>query len=201
MVVANHMSWLDTLLFLGELGPRFVASANWGEIPVLGTVLRAAGVIFIRRSRLSDIHEVGRRLRRFAASGELAMVFPEADTGRGDHIRRFRPGLLEPAAQAGLACGWAALHYATPAGWPPASVVVAWADWTPLLLHIYRAFHPPWIEARIVYGKQPEHAQDRKELAAALERRVSAAYRPLLQMNQQDLARITVPPPGPVERF
>ena len=201
MVVANHLSWLDSFLFMGELGPRFVASSTWGAIPLLRIALRANGVIFINRHRLRDSHAVGRALARRVERGDQMMVFPEADTSRGAAVLAFRPALLQPAATMRLPVAWAALRYRTPPGWPPAGVVVSWADWTPLLLHIYRAFHPPWIEAQIVYGREPVTGSDRKALAAELYRAVDRAMVPQDQLAPDELARIHVPPKQPLKPF
>jgi 1-acyl-sn-glycerol-3-phosphate acyltransferase len=179
MLVSNHLSWADSFVFLGESGARFVADSAYRRVPVLRTVLAAAGVLFIDRKSLREIRDVGAEVRRGLLAGDTLMVFPEADTSRGADVNRFRPGLLEPAAAARLPVGWAALRYETPDGWPTASRVVAWADWTPLILHMYRAFHLPRIIAEIAYGAEPIADSSRKLLAMRLETAVRSAYRPL----------------------
>jgi 1-acyl-sn-glycerol-3-phosphate acyltransferase len=201
LVVSNHLSWLDAFVFLAELGPRFVAKSSWNSVPLLGTCLRAAGVIFITRTRLRDMHSVGRRLTRFASDGERAMVFPEADTSRGSTVLPFRGALLEPSAAGALPVGWAALRYETPRNWPPASVVVAWGDWTPILLHVYRAFHPPRITAQITYGADSVTGNNRKALAKTLHGLIVSAYKPMKQLSQTALKMLDVPPPVAPERY
>lgn len=201
LIVSNHLSWLDSFVLLGETGARFVANSVWGAIPALRTVLRASGVLFIERTRLRDAREVGASLGRILRRGEAAVVFPEATTGRGDQIMPFRGALLQPSVSASLPVRWLALRYQTPPGWPPAGVVVSWVDWTPLLLHMYRAFYPRRISARIVYGECPVIAASRKELAATLRNLVSAAFDPQEQLDPADLARIAVPPPGPQPKY
>jgi 1-acyl-sn-glycerol-3-phosphate acyltransferase len=201
MIVSNHLSWLDAFVLLGEVGARFVANSVWGAVPGLRTVLRANGVLFIERTRLRDTQQVGRRLHRLLGNGEPAVVFPEADTTRGERVLPFRPALLQPAASLGHPVAWLTLRYETPPGWPPASVVVSWADWTPLLVHMYRAFHPPWIAARIRFGEAPVAAPTRKELAAELYRRVAHDFEPQPQLPPDELASVTTPPPRPQRRF
>lgn len=179
LLVSNHLSWADSFVFLGESGARFVADSVYREVPVLRTVLAAVGMLFINRKSLREIRDVGAHVGRGVLAGDTLMIFPEADTTRGAAVNRFRPGLLEPAATAELPVWWAALRYQTPAGWPDASRVVAWADWTPLLVHMYRAFHVPMIVAEICYGAEPIAASSRKVLALRLERAVRSAHRPL----------------------
>lgn len=201
MVVANHLSWLDSFLMLAETGARFVANYVWGALPVLRTVLRASGVIFIERTRLRDTRVVGNTIARFLACGQNVLVYPEATTTHGDALLPFRGALLQPAAQLGLPVSWAALRYETPPGWPPASVVVAWADWSSLLSHMYRTFHVPWVRAEITYGARPVTAPTRKMLAEQLQTAVERAFVPLQQLTPQELKRVSVPTPGPQPKY
>lgn len=201
MIVANHLSWLDSFLLLGETGARFVANHVWGALPVLRTVLRAGGVVFIERTRLRDTRTVGEAVGRFLRGGDPVFVFPEATTTHGDALLPFRGALLQPAAKLGLPVSWTALHYRTPQGWPPASVVVAWADWSSLVGHMYRAFHVPWIRAELTYGAQSVSAPTRKELAARLQAAVQAAFVPMEQLTPEDLERVSIPPPGPQPKY
>lgn len=181
MVVSNHLSWLDSFVLLGELGMRFVANRHWGRIPVLGTALRATGVLFVERDSLRDAHTTGGAIARLLRRGESVSFYPEGHTTRGTSVLSFRGALLEPAAALGLPVGWLALRYETPPGWPPASWVVSWGDWTPFLLHMYRACYVPWTRAQVVFGDGTVTAGDRKTLAAELERRVARLLVPQAQ--------------------
>jgi 1-acyl-sn-glycerol-3-phosphate acyltransferase len=199
--VANHLSWMDSFIFLAELGPCFVVNRPWERIPVLSTALRANGAVFIDRASLRDASAAGLAIRKRAARGECCMFFPEADTTRGAAVLPFRAGLFEPAARESVPVWWAALRYETPAGWPPASVAASWADWTPILLHMYRAFHVPRLTAEVRYGSTPVRADHRKHLAARLHDAVSCEFRPMDQVAPEDLARIHVPPRRPPPKF
>lgn len=201
LLISNHLSWLDSFVLMGECGARFVASSTFAGIPVISPMLRAAGVVFVNKTRLADTRRVGGAVQRIIARGQQTFVFPEADTSRGAAVRPFRAALLEPIVHAGAAVHWMSLRYQTPPGWPPASVVVSWADWTPLLLHMYRAFYPPYLLAEVRHGDQAVYGTDRKALALALHNAVSRAFIPLPQLPAPDLARISVPPPRPQPRF
>lgn len=193
LLASNHLSWADSFVYLGENGGRFIADHRYREVPVLGTVLSAVGVLFINRRSLRDVRTVGAKLERGMRHGEGFVVFPEADTSRGGGVLPFRPGLFEPAVRAGLPVGWAALRYETATGWPPASVVICWADWTPLILHMYRALYPTRTIAEIVYGKEAQVGKDRKSLAVAMGDWVASAFRPLPQPEDELLTRIHRP--------
>ncbi len=201
LLISNHLSWLDSFVLMGECGARFVASSTFAGIPVISPMLRAAGVVFVNKTRLSDTRRVGGAVQRIVARRQQAFVFPEADTSRGAGVMPFRAALLQPIVVSGAPVHWMTLSYRTPPGWPPASVVVSWADWTPLLLHMYRAFHPPYLEAEVRHGSPSVYGTDRKLLSAELHRLVSGAFAPLPQLPPEELARISVPPPGPPPRF
>jgi 1-acyl-sn-glycerol-3-phosphate acyltransferase len=201
LTVCNHLSWLDSFLLGGEIGARFIAESSWAHIPVLSTALRAGGVIFIDRRRLSDARRVGAQVRRMLERGESVVVFAEANTSRGETVLPFRGALLQPAATNSFPVSWAVLRYENPPGWPPASVTVAWTDWTPIALHIYRACYPPYIDAEIEYGTDTVVAPTRKELARELESRVRGRFRPMPQVDPADLIRIDRRPTVAQTRF
>jgi 1-acyl-sn-glycerol-3-phosphate acyltransferase len=193
LFVCNHISWIDSFVLAAVLGTRFVVAETWRDVPVLGTILRAGGNLFIDRRRLSDLKRVGRRLTPLLAGGDRTTVFPEAGTGWGDRLRPFHAALLEPAAVGELPVGWLALRYELPPGWPPTGVVMGWEDWTPIWLKIFRDLHPRWVRARLVVGREPVVARNRRELAAVLRDRISHHLVPLEIYPPAEMARITCP--------
>lgn len=191
-IVANHLSWADSFTFLGELGCRFMANHLYGEIVGFGTVLRSIGVEFMNRMSLKAIGPARAAVRRMIARGESLVVFPEGRTSRGEQVRRFRAALLQTAVDLGIPVASAAVTYETPAGWPPASVVIGWEEWPPLITHIYRAFHAPRIICRIRFGSRDVAATDRRSLASRLHRAVSGLFEPMPQLSPEELQRIDV---------
>jgi 1-acyl-sn-glycerol-3-phosphate acyltransferase len=199
MIVANHLSWADAFVFAAELGVRFVVSSTF-RVPVMDTVLKAGGNIFIDRKRLRDSAEVGRLMAKSISPSEPMMVFPEATTSIGKEVIAFRAAMLQPLVEAKTPVSYAALRYEVPAGWPPASVVMCWFDYTPLLLIAYRAFHVPWAEAQVVYGEQSLLADDRKTLSRILHKAVSDAFVPMPQLPPEQIAKIEVTAPREKKR-
>ena len=191
-IVANHLSWADSFTFLGELGCSFMANHLYGEIAGFGTVLRSIGVEFMNRMSLKAIGPARATVRRVLDRGESLVVFPEGRTSRGERVRRFRAALLQTAVDLGIPVASAAVTYETPAGWPPASVVIGWEEWPPLITHIYRAFHAPRITCRIRFGPSTIAATDRRSLADRLHHAVSGLFRPMPQLSPEQLQRIDV---------
>lgn len=160
-IVSNHLSWADSFTYLGELGCRFLANHLYGQIIGFGAILRSVGVSFINRMSLRAIGSARQMAGRILRRGESLLVFPEGRTSRGEAIRPFRAAILQVAVDLGLPVSWAAVRYETPKGWPPASVVVGWEEWPPLITHIYRAFHAPRIICRIRYGQACIDGEDK----------------------------------------
>jgi 1-acyl-sn-glycerol-3-phosphate acyltransferase len=83
IVVGNHLSYLDPFahaLFIihAERRPRFLAKQELFEVPVVGTALRGAGQIPVRRGRgdQSSLDDAAEALGR----GEIVVVYPEGTT-------------------------------------------------------------------------------------------------------------------------
>lgn len=191
-IVSNHLSWADSFTFLGELGCRFMANHLYGEIMGFRSVLQSVGVEFVNRMSLKAVGPARELMEKILARGESLMIFPEGRTSRGAAVRPFRAALLQVAVDMGIPVSWASVSYETPAGWPPASVVIGWEEWPPLLTHIYRAFHAPRIICRISYGDRRIEPEDRRSLAQTLHDSVASRFRPMPQLSAEALRRIDV---------
>jgi 1-acyl-sn-glycerol-3-phosphate acyltransferase len=179
LLVANHLSYLDVVVLSALVPCAFVAKAEVARWPVLGFLARAMGTLFVPREDRRALGGLNARLAARLARGETLVLFPEGTSTAGVRVISFRPALLQPAAELGLAVRYAALRYATPAGErPPEEVVCWWGDMTfaPHLLELLRL---PRVEALVRFGPEPISAQDRKTLAARLERAVSERLEPL----------------------
>ncbi|MEX2443639.1 MAG: lysophospholipid acyltransferase family protein [Alkalispirochaeta sp.] len=192
MIVANHLSWADTFTFLSQLGCRFVATHLYGSIMGFSAVLRSVGVEFVNRMSLRGLGPARRIITRILQRQESLMVFPEGRTSRGETVRPFRAAFFQVAVDLGIPVAPASIRYVTPPGWPPASVVVGWEEWPPLLVHIWRAFHVPRITCEIRYGDLVVAAESRRVLSEELHARVAEMYRPMPQLAAGALKRIDV---------
>lgn len=192
LIVANHISWADSFTFLSELGCRFIVNHLYGRIAGFGTVLKSVGVAFANRMSVRAIGRTQRAMCRILRGGASLMIFPEGRTSRGATVRPFKSALLQVAVDLKRPVYWATVHYETPPAWPPASVVIGWEEWPPLLTHIYRAFHAPRIVCRIIYGSKPLHGPDRRTLARTLQQTVTANFPAMPQLPDNLLRRIDV---------
>ncbi len=87
LLVANHVSWLDTLVVLAVAPARLLAKHEVRDWPVIGRAARALGTVFVDRSRPMTLP---------ATVARSPPILPPVGWSRS--FRRVRPGAGEPAA-------------------------------------------------------------------------------------------------------
>ncbi|WDZ85090.1 lysophospholipid acyltransferase family protein [Micromonospora cathayae] len=110
LLVANHVSWLDVVALLA-LGPaRMVAKREVRGWPLVGPIARAAGTVFVDRSRPRELPATVRRVADLLRAGRTVAVYPEGTTWCGSadpaHVpprRGFRAAMFQAAVDAGAA--------------------------------------------------------------------------------------------------
>jgi 1-acyl-sn-glycerol-3-phosphate acyltransferase len=100
--VANHLSWIDIVAMLGHHQCTFVAKDDVRRWPLVGTLGRALGVIWIDRTRKRDLLRTIPLLGDALRSGRRVILFPEGTTTLGHSVLPFRSSLVEAAVQAGV---------------------------------------------------------------------------------------------------
>ncbi|MGN6527392.1 MAG: lysophospholipid acyltransferase family protein [Burkholderiaceae bacterium] len=115
LLVANHVSWLDIpTLHASAPQTRFVSKSAIAHWPLVGTLARAGGTLFIERERKRDalrvVHEVAGALRERST----VAVFPEGTTGPGDVVLPFHANLLQAAIATATPVQPVVLRYSQP---------------------------------------------------------------------------------------
>lgn len=101
LVVANHVSWLDVVVLTAYFPCRLLAKQEVGTWPVIGRLARAAGTIFIDRTRPRTLPATIGRVTAALRDGAVVAAFPEGTTWCGHAGGRFRPALFQAAVSAG----------------------------------------------------------------------------------------------------
>jgi 1-acyl-sn-glycerol-3-phosphate acyltransferase len=179
LLVANHISYVDVVLLAASLPCAFVSKAEVARWPVLGPLARSMDTLFVERARKRGLTGVAAAMRVRLAAGETLVLFPEGTSTAGGGVSSFRSSLLGPAAELGLPVHYAALHYRTPPGAPPAALAVAWWGERTFLDHLLQLLRLRSFEARLVFGAEALHDSDRKRLAARLQRAVTRCFQPM----------------------
>ncbi len=104
VVVANHASYLDGLVFHALLPVRFafIIKKEMVTVPLAGFLLRRLGSEFVDRFNRHRAASDVRRVLRRAASGEALVCFPEGTFSSTPGIHKFHAGAFVAAARAGL---------------------------------------------------------------------------------------------------
>ncbi len=101
LVVANHISWLDTLALLAVQPATLLAKREVGQWPVVGVLARRAGTRFIDREGLRSLPETVGELSALLRRGESVIVFPEGTTWCSAPGGPFRRATFQAAVDAG----------------------------------------------------------------------------------------------------
>ena len=178
LLVSNHLSYLDVLVFAAVVRPVFIARSDVADWSFIGRLTRAVGTIFVDRALKRDLPRVAGAVEDRLRRGLGVILFAEGTSTDGSDVLPFKPSLLEPASRAGIETHYASLAYDTPADAPPARLAVCWwgdMDFGPHLRSLLRVRR---VEARVTFGPRPIASADRKVLAEELWQAIRRQHRP-----------------------
>jgi len=103
VVVSNHASYLDGVIFTAALPPRFgfVIKREMNAVPLAGLLLRRLGSEFVERFNRHRGAADARRVLRNAVGGDSLVFFPEGTFTRDPGLMKFHAGAFLTAARAG----------------------------------------------------------------------------------------------------
>ena len=104
LLVANHTSWADIVIFSAVAPISFVAKAEVASWPFFGTLARLQRTVFVDRTRRSATGETRDAIRDRLLEGDALVLFPEGTSHTGNTVLPFKSALLG-AAEARLADG------------------------------------------------------------------------------------------------
>ncbi len=99
IVIANHSSYLDGLLLMATLPPRFsfVIKREVTSVPILHLVLRRIQSHFVERSNRATAAQHLKKLIHYAADGNSLGIFPEGTFKAEAGLRPFQKGAFAVA--------------------------------------------------------------------------------------------------------
>jgi 1-acyl-sn-glycerol-3-phosphate acyltransferase len=103
VIVSNHASYLDGLVFTAALPPRFgfVIKREMAAVPLAGAMLKLIGSEFVERFNRSKGASDARRVLRNAVNGHSLVFFPEGTFSQQPGLLKFHAGAFTTAARAG----------------------------------------------------------------------------------------------------
>jgi 1-acyl-sn-glycerol-3-phosphate acyltransferase len=103
IVVANHASYLDGVVLMATLPPRFgfVIKKEMDRVPLASQLLRRIGSAFVDRNDRHKGAMDARRVLRRANEGQSLVFFPEGTFSKKPGLLRFHTGAFATAVRAG----------------------------------------------------------------------------------------------------
>jgi 1-acyl-sn-glycerol-3-phosphate acyltransferase len=103
ILVANHASYLDGLVFTAALPPRFgfVIKREMATVPLAGFLLHRIGSQFMARDKAGQTTKDARRVMRSAENGQSMVFFPEGTFSEEPGLLKFHFGAFATAQRAG----------------------------------------------------------------------------------------------------
>lgn len=112
LICANHLSWIDVPVLLGQVAAVPIAKQEVARWPVIGSHARGLGVIFVKRGDPLSGALALRAAERVLAHGVPVLAFPEGTTTDGrSPLLPFRRGLFGIAQRARVPIVPVALRY------------------------------------------------------------------------------------------
>lgn len=100
LIVANHVSWLDSLLIGAHLPCCFVAKRELWGWPLVGPLLTASGAVPVERLSAEGLAGALEACTQRLKAGHSVCVFPEGTTTDGTTLRPFQRAFFECAVAA-----------------------------------------------------------------------------------------------------
>jgi 1-acyl-sn-glycerol-3-phosphate acyltransferase len=100
LLASNHVSWLDIFAVYAVTPGLFVAKSEIRDWPVVGSLVRRVGTLFIERGNRRHARRTNERVVAALETGRLVAVCPEGTTTDGRSLRHFHAALLQPVIDA-----------------------------------------------------------------------------------------------------
>lgn len=170
LLVSNHLSYLDILVFSATVPCVFVAKREMKFWPVIGWITTLAGTVYIDRTRRSATHAVQPHLQEALRSSVPVTLFPEGTSSDGSQVLPFHSSLLQVAIESPAPVTAAAISYEIDGG--DAALDVCYYGDMVLAPHVLRLFQKGVVRATLRFHEEATIYTDRKVAAQELRERV-----------------------------
>lgn len=170
LLVSNHLSYLDIMIYAAARPLRCVAKSEVRRWPLVGILASLGGTIFVERERSLQVGQAARQIEQSLREGVPVLLFPEGTSSDGSSVLPFRPPLFDPAIRAGAWVTAAAIRYH--AEGVAEDEVTYWGEMV-FLPHAFRTLCLEGLTAEITYGSSCRF-ENRKTAAQLAWRQVQA---------------------------
>lgn len=174
LVVANHVSWLDSYAINTVSAARFVAKFEVRQWPVIGTIAAGFGTIFLKRGCPRAAARAVACLDQVLRRGEPVAAFPEGTTTDGRGLLRFYPALFQSAVLSAARVQPVAIRYRGGDGSP--TQAAAFVGDMSVLDSVRRLLREPRLTAELIFcAPLDAEGRTRRELAMLARAAIVAA--------------------------
>lgn len=111
LIVSNHRSYFDAMVILKNLLASPVGKKEVASWPLIGSVTKTTGVIFVNREEKSSRTQTLKEVRVVLENGFSIFIAPEGTTHINPTTINFRPGTFVLAAEMGIPVMPVAIDY------------------------------------------------------------------------------------------
>ncbi len=165
-LVTNHLSYMDVLVLWSQVDVYFLGKAELAHWPGLGPLIRAAGTMFIDRTRKTAVLPAVEAIQQRLALGNGVVVFPEGTSSSGGRILRLRRNMFEVALRAEMPVHVGCLHYSIPDQRFPVEMKLCWWGDMKFTNHLFGVLRIPRVNVRLRFAPDPITGSNRRELAS-----------------------------------
>jgi 1-acyl-sn-glycerol-3-phosphate acyltransferase len=170
LLLANHSSWLDIVIFSAVAPLSFVAKSEVGTWPFFGTLARLQRTVFVTRTRRSETGQARDAIAGRLGESDILVLFPEGTSNDGNGVLPFKSALLAAADSAAggrvpvqpVSTAYVARH-GIPMG-RESRPLYAWYGDMELVPHLWEALKAGPLDV-VVQFHAPLPVMDRKDLA------------------------------------
>ena len=94
LIVANHTSWLDIIVFSAVGHVSFVAKAEVASWPFFSTLAKLQETVFVERTRRRATGQARDQIRERLLAGDTLILFPEGTSNDGNAVLNFKSALM-----------------------------------------------------------------------------------------------------------
>jgi len=113
IVIGNHMSYLDILIYQSRFKCLFITSVDMGRRPFLGQLTWLGGCLFVERRNPRNLHNELKTIKKYFDKDFMVCFFPEGTSSDGKSVLPFKKSLFQLGLETGAPIQPIVLNYLT----------------------------------------------------------------------------------------
>lgn len=198
LLVANHISWMDIIVFTALTPLSFVAKREVGTWPGVKVLANLQRTIFVDREKRTESLNSAKEISERIAEGDHIVLFPEGTSSDGNRVLNFKSSLFAAASLADKETNvqTIALAYTFLGGVPlgrRTRPLVAWYGDMEMGGHVWSLLKAGPLDVHVRIGEPVTLAEigDRKALANYSEKKIRADVADLLSLRPFETKRVS----------